>query len=371
MIAHVLTFAAHRRTLVVLALDQHGIDELGWGDPMRWVAGPRLSRDAPGTTNGRVEIAFLLVALAVAVLAGHGARRARRLPGAARADRRRASRRRTCRSCPRSTSTAEVVLLGLLPPLLYSAAIQTSLVDFNANRRADPAAVGRAWSCSRPSGSAWLVHALLPGIDWPAAFAIGAVVAPPDAVAATAIGRRIGLPRRIVTILEGESLLNDATALVALRTAIAAGAGGVALVAGRRSTSCVAVGRRRRWSASWSFLVVGEGAQARHRPGARHRASRSSSRSRPTSSAEEIHASGVVAVVVAGLLLGHKAPILQTAPVADRRADELAHHRLPPREHRLPADRPAGRAGSSRDVGDSDVSARPDRRGLRRDAGRA
>ena len=57
--------------------------------------------------------------------------------------------------------------------------------------------------------------------------AIGAVVAPPDAVAATAIGRRIGLPRRIVTILEGESLLNDATALVALRTAIAAGAGGV------------------------------------------------------------------------------------------------------------------------------------------------
>ena len=63
------------------------------------------------------------------------------------------------------------------------------------------------------------MHALLPDLGWAPAFAIGAVVAPPDAVAATAIGRRIGLPRRIVTILEGESLLNDATALVALSTA--------------------------------------------------------------------------------------------------------------------------------------------------------
>ena len=60
---------------------------------------------------------------------------------------------------------------------------------------------------------------LLP-IPLAAAFAFGAVVAPPDAVAATAIARRIGLPRRVVTVLEGESLLNDATALVALRTAI-------------------------------------------------------------------------------------------------------------------------------------------------------
>ena len=66
---------------------------------------------------------------------------------------------------------------------------------------------------------------MIPAITWPAAFALGAVVAPPDAVAATAIARRIGIPRRIVTILEGESLLNDATALVALRTAIAARAG--------------------------------------------------------------------------------------------------------------------------------------------------
>ena len=65
---------------------------------------------------------------------------------------------------------------------------------------------------------AWL---LLP-ISFALALALGAIVAPPDAVAATSVARRIGLPRRITTILEGESLLNDATALVTLRTALAA-----------------------------------------------------------------------------------------------------------------------------------------------------
>ena len=102
----------------------------------------------------------------------------------------------------------EVVLLGLLPPLLYAAAMQTSLVDFNANRRAILLlSVGLVVFTTLGVGV--VVHAMIPDISWPLAFAIGAVVAPPDAVAATAIGRRIGLPRRIVTILEGESLLNE------------------------------------------------------------------------------------------------------------------------------------------------------------------
>src|SRR3954464_10779033 len=114
----------------------------------------------------------------------------------------------------------EVVLFGLPPPLLYAAAMQTSLVDFNAHRRAILLlSVGLV--AFTAVGVALLVHALLPDLGWWPAFAIGAVVAPPDAVAATAIGRRIGLPRRIVTILGGQSLLNDATALVALNTAIA------------------------------------------------------------------------------------------------------------------------------------------------------
>ena len=155
-----------------------------------------------------------------------------------------------------------------------------------------------------------LVHALVPDVGWPAALAIGAVVAPPDAVAATSIGRRIGLPRRVVTILEGESLLNDATALVALRTAIAAGGTGItAMEVGRDFLVAagggvlvgvlffVVVARVRRYIADPIMdtaisLVV---------PFAAYIA------------AEEIHASGVISVVIAGLLLGHRAPLLQTA----------------------------------------------------------
>src|SRR4051795_3675739 len=113
----------------------------------------------------------------------------------------------------------EVVLFGLLPPLLYAAAQGTSLVDFRANRR-PILLLSVGLVAFTALGVGWVAHELLPGVSWPIAFAIGAVVAPPDAVAATAIGRRIGLPRRIVTILEGESLLNDATALVALGTAL-------------------------------------------------------------------------------------------------------------------------------------------------------
>ena len=131
----------------------------------------------------------------------------------------------------------EVVLLGLLPPLLYAAAISTSLVDFNANRRPILLLSVGLVVVHRPLGVGVVVHWPLPEVSWPIAFAIGAVVAPPDAVAATAIGRRIGLPRRLVTILEGESLLNDATALVALRTALAAATVGRDRARGRASTS--------------------------------------------------------------------------------------------------------------------------------------
>ena len=203
----------------------------------------------------------------------------------------------------------EVVLLGLLPPLLYATAIQTSLVDFNANRRAiGLLSIGLVVFTT--VGIAVLVHATLPGLAWPAAFAIGAVVAPPDAVAATAIARRIGLPRRIVTILEGESLLNDATALVALRTAILAGSVGVAAWRVGLNFVWAAVG-----GALIGFALFTIVAWVRRRindplldtaisfvvPFAAYIV------------AEEARASGVIAVVVVGLLLGHKAPILQTA----------------------------------------------------------
>ena len=204
---------------------------------------------------------------------------------------------------------SEVVLLGLLPPLLYTAAIGTSLVDFNANRGSIlRLSVVLVVLTALAVGA--VVEWLVPDIGWAAAIAIGAVVAPPDAVAATAVARRIGLPRRVVTILEGESLLNDATALVALRTAIAALSGGVALMdvgvdfviaAGGGLLIGVAFFLLVAWLRKRITDPLLDTAISFLTPFAAFVA------------AEEIHASGVISVVVAGLLLGHKAPIIQTA----------------------------------------------------------
>jgi CPA1 family monovalent cation:H+ antiporter len=203
----------------------------------------------------------------------------------------------------------EVVLLGLLPPLLYATAIQTSLVDFNANRR-PILLLSVGLVVFTAAGVGLVVHALLPGISWAGAFAIGAVVAPPDAVAATAIARRIGLPRRLVTILEGESLLNDATALVALRTAIAAASASVAFVDvgldfARAAGGGVLLGLGTFVVVAWVRKHVTDTlldtAISLVTPYAAYIV------------AEELGASGVLAVVIAGLFLGHKAPILQTA----------------------------------------------------------
>ena len=203
----------------------------------------------------------------------------------------------------------EVVLLGLLPPLLYAAAIQTSLVDFNANRRAILLlSVGLVVFTTFGVGA--IVHALIPGISWPVSFAIGAVVAPPDAVAATAVARRIGLPRRIVTILEGESLLNDATALVALRTAIAATSVGVEATHVAEEFLIASVG-----GGAIGFVVFVVVAKLRKliTDPVLDTAISFVVPFGAFIAAEEIHASGVIAVVVAGLLLGHKAPVVQTA----------------------------------------------------------
>ncbi|PUA82673.1 Na+/H+ antiporter [Nocardioides currus] len=204
---------------------------------------------------------------------------------------------------------AEVVLLGLLPPLLYAAAIQTSLVDFNANRRTiGLLSVGLVVFTAFGVGA--IVHLIVPSISWPIAIAIGAVVAPPDAVAATAIARSIGLPRRVVTILEGESLLNDATALVSLRTALAAASVGV---------HTLEVGVDFLWAslggAALGFVVFVVVAKLRKLV-TDPLMDTAISLVTPFAAyllAEELESSGVISVVVAGLLLGHKAPIIQTA----------------------------------------------------------
>ncbi len=98
-------------------------------------------------------------------------------------------------------------------------------------------------------------HAAIGGLSWPVCFVIGAIVAPTDAVAATAIGSRLGLPRRLVTLIEGESLINDATALVAYSFAVTA----------------VVTGSFSLWHATWRFGVdvvggVGDRPRGRLRP---------------------------------------------------------------------------------------------------------
>ncbi|GAA3375391.1 Na+/H+ antiporter [Streptomyces sannanensis] len=125
---------------------------------------------------------------------------------------------------PEYTLDPHVVLPLLLPPLLHTSALDASYLDLRANIR--PVAllsVGYVLFATLAVG--WLAHLLVPGLPPAAALVLGAVVAPPDAVAATAIARRLGLPHRITTILQGESLVNDATAITAYKVALAAAAG--------------------------------------------------------------------------------------------------------------------------------------------------
>src|SRR4051812_28753909 len=114
----------------------------------------------------------------------------------------------------------ELIFLLFLPPLLYPAALFTSWRDFRANLRSiSLLAIGLVLFTTVII--AWLVH-WLTGMPLAAGFALGAIVSPPDAVAATAITERLRVPRRIIAVLEGESLVNDATALVTYRFAVAA-----------------------------------------------------------------------------------------------------------------------------------------------------
>jgi len=115
----------------------------------------------------------------------------------------------------------DLVFLIFLPPVLFSAAYFTSLRDFRANLRPITLlAVGLVLATTAVVAA--VARVVMPGLSWEAAIALGAIVSPPDAVAASAIARRLGIPFRIVTVLEGESLINDAAALVLYRSAVAA-----------------------------------------------------------------------------------------------------------------------------------------------------
>ncbi|HXM55744.1 MAG TPA: cation:proton antiporter, partial [Candidatus Dormibacteraeota bacterium] len=119
---------------------------------------------------------------------------------------------------PRVALAPDTVFFVFLPPLIYSAGWFTSLRDFKANLRPiGLLAIGLVFFTI--VGVALLTHSLVPSLPWAVAFTLGAIVAPTDAVAATTIFRRLGAPRRIVTVLEGESLLNDASGLIAYKYA--------------------------------------------------------------------------------------------------------------------------------------------------------
>src|SRR6476646_4934208 len=119
----------------------------------------------------------------------------------------------------------EVVLVAVLPPLLYLSAYRTSLRDLRANSQAI-AILAIGLVAATTITVAVVAHAAVDEMSWSAAFALGAVVAPTDPIAATAIMRRLGVPRRLVSIVESESLVNDGTALVLFRVAVVAAVSG-------------------------------------------------------------------------------------------------------------------------------------------------
>ncbi|MFD9437203.1 Na+/H+ antiporter [Streptomyces sp. NPDC060006] len=204
---------------------------------------------------------------------------------------------------PEYTLDPHVVLPLLLPPLLYTAATDSSYLDLRAQIR--PVAllsVGYVLFATFAVG--WAAYVIVPDLPLTAALVLGAVVAPPDAVAATAVARRVGLPSRVTTILQGESLVNDATAITAYKVAIAAAVGEGATWAGGigefllAALGGIGVGIVLMVPIHWMRTHLKE-------------ALLQNSLSLLTpffayAVAEQVHASGVLAVVVVALYLGHR-----------------------------------------------------------------
>jgi monovalent cation/hydrogen antiporter len=198
----------------------------------------------------------------------------------------------------------ELVFLFFLPPLLFPAALFTSWRDFRANLRSiSLLAVGLVLFTT--AAVAWFAHYFME-LPLSAGFVLGAIISPPDAIAATAIAERLRVPRRIVTVLEGESLINDATALVAYRFAVAAvatgsfslaRAGGQFVVAG---VGGILIGLAAGWFAEWFLKQVEdppiEITVSLLTPFAAYLTT------------ERLGVSGVLAVVTAGFYLGPRLP---------------------------------------------------------------
>jgi Na+/H+ antiporter len=196
----------------------------------------------------------------------------------------------------------EVVFLIFLPPILFAAAWTTSWSDFKAAKRPITLlAIGCVifTTCA----VAVVAHMFIPQLAWAEAFVLGAIISPPDAVAAAASTKGLSLPKRVTTILEGESLVNDATGLIAYRYAVAA----------------VVTGAFSLWEASYQFVIVAVGGIVLGLVmGYLFKWIHKITPDNPTTDttltflaayfvyllAEGFHLSGVLAVVVSGLFLG-------------------------------------------------------------------
>jgi monovalent cation/hydrogen antiporter len=204
----------------------------------------------------------------------------------------------------------DLVLLIFLPPLLYAAAFFASLRDLRRNLR-PITLLATGLVITTMCGVAVVAHALIDGMSWEAAFVLGAVVSPTDPIAATSVGRRVGMPRRMINVIEGESLINDATALVAYKVAVAAvvegtfsltdaglefvggAAGGIAI--GLAVGWVIAEVRRRIEDAPVEITISLLTAYAAYVP------------------AERLGLSAVLAAVTAGLYVGWQAPRISSA----------------------------------------------------------
>jgi CPA1 family monovalent cation:H+ antiporter len=198
-----------------------------------------------------------------------------------------------------------LMLVLVVPPLLYSASLDSSYLGFRANVR-PIASLAVVLVLVTAVVVGFVAHWLVPGLPLASALVLGAVVSPPDAVAAVAIGRRLGLPRRLMTVLTGESLVNDATALTTFKVAVAAALGMATSWTAGIVTFLVATASGLLVGLVFGWLVhairlrldddVVESALGILVPFAAYLL------------AEQVHGSGVLAVVTAGLYLGHFAP---------------------------------------------------------------
>ncbi|MEV4709045.1 Na+/H+ antiporter [Actinoplanes sp. NPDC049316] len=201
----------------------------------------------------------------------------------------------------------ELVLTLVLPPLLYSAALDSSLLDIRHNLRTVV-----SLSVVLVLLTALLIgvgfHFFVAGATLAAGVALGAAVAPPDPVAALAVGKKVGLPRNIVTLVQGEGLLNDATALTLLSVAVSAAVGGTFSFSAAVGEFVI--------SAAGGVIggIVVAYANRATRPLCQDPIiANAVSLATPFVAyllAERVHVSGVLAVVVAGLIVGHDAPRL-------------------------------------------------------------